>query len=101
MEFRALRSMGGLRLLGLSRRAWPTPRSLAALHPDGGQSHLVDARRDDRGRCRARRWQLGLSAVLEEKDGTKSYWALAHPPATSPISTIPIASPRSFPKQRA
>jgi hypothetical protein len=25
-------------------------------------------------------WELGLSAVLEEKDGTKSYWALAHPP---------------------
>jgi hypothetical protein len=25
------------------------------------------------------RWELGLSAVLEEKDGTKSYWALAHP----------------------
>ena len=24
-------------------------------------------------------WQLGLSAVLEEVDGTKSYWALAHP----------------------
>jgi hypothetical protein len=24
-------------------------------------------------------WQLGLSAVLEQKDGTKSYWALAHP----------------------
>jgi hypothetical protein len=24
------------------------------------------------------RWQLGLSAVLEEKDGTRSYWALAH-----------------------
>lgn len=23
-------------------------------------------------------WQLGLSAVLEEKDGTKSFWALAH-----------------------
>lgn len=23
-------------------------------------------------------WQLGLSAVLEEKDGTKSYWALFH-----------------------
>ena len=28
----------------------------------------------------AREWRLGLSAVLEEKDGTKSYWALAHPP---------------------
>ncbi len=25
-----------------------------------------------------RHWQLGLSAVLEEKDGTKSFWALAH-----------------------
>ena len=24
------------------------------------------------------RWELGVSAVLEEKDGTKSYWALAH-----------------------
>lgn len=24
-------------------------------------------------------WELGLSAVLEEEDGTKSYWALAHP----------------------
>lgn len=23
-------------------------------------------------------WELGLSAVLEEQDGTKSYWALAH-----------------------
>ena len=23
---------------------------------------------------------LGLTAVIEEKDGTKSYWALAHPP---------------------
>jgi hypothetical protein len=28
----------------------------------------------------AQQWQLGLSAALEEKDGTKSYWALAHPP---------------------
>ena len=25
------------------------------------------------------KWELGLSAILEEKDGTKSYWALAHP----------------------
>lgn len=24
--------------------------------------------------------RAGLSAVIEEKDGTKSYWALAHPP---------------------
>jgi len=24
-------------------------------------------------------WRLGLTAVIEEADGTKSYWALAHP----------------------
>jgi len=29
-------------------------------------------------------WALGLSAVLEEKNGTKSYWALAHPPGDAP-----------------
>ena len=23
-------------------------------------------------------WDLGLSVVLEERDGTKSYWALEH-----------------------
>ena len=34
--------------------------------------------------CRACRvmlaWRLGLSAVIEETSGRKSYWALAHPP---------------------
>ena len=25
-------------------------------------------------------WRIALSAVIEEQDGTKSYWALAHPP---------------------
>jgi hypothetical protein len=25
-------------------------------------------------------WRLGLSAVIEERGGAKSYWALAHPP---------------------
>jgi hypothetical protein len=29
-------------------------------------------------------WQLGLSAVLEEQDGTKSYWAIAHPAGEAP-----------------
>jgi hypothetical protein len=24
-------------------------------------------------------WQIALSAVIEKKDGTKSYWALSHP----------------------
>ena len=25
-------------------------------------------------------WQIALSAVIEEQDGSKSYWALNHPP---------------------
>jgi hypothetical protein len=29
-------------------------------------------------------WELGLSVVLEETEGTKSYWALAHPPGGKP-----------------
>ena len=29
-------------------------------------------------------WRLGLSAILEEKDGTNSYWALAHPEGDKP-----------------
>ena len=28
-------------------------------------------------------WRLGLSAVIEETSGRKSYWALAHPPGTA------------------
>ena len=28
--------------------------------------------------------RIGLSAVIEETDGTKSYWALAHPPGDKP-----------------
>jgi hypothetical protein len=28
----------------------------------------------------SRPWRIGLSAVLEETNGRKSYWALAHPP---------------------
>lgn len=28
-------------------------------------------------------WRLGLSAVIEETSGRKSYWALAHPPGNA------------------
>ena len=31
-----------------------------------------------------RDWHLGLSAVLEEADGSQSQWALAHPPGDKP-----------------
>jgi hypothetical protein len=42
---------------------------LAALELDWLSSSPGDAR-----------WRLGLSAVIEETNGRKSYWALAHPP---------------------
>ena len=29
-------------------------------------------------------FEVGLSAILEEQDGTKSYWALAHPEGDKP-----------------
>ena len=29
-------------------------------------------------------WELGLSAILEEQDGTKSYWAIAHADGDKP-----------------
>ena len=32
------------------------------------------------GLTSARAWQLGLAAVIEERNGRKSYWALEHPP---------------------
>jgi hypothetical protein len=35
-------------------------------------------------------WELGLSAVLEEKDRTKSYWALAHPGGDKPDFHDPV-----------
>ncbi|MES2493263.1 MAG: DOMON-like domain-containing protein [Pseudomonadota bacterium] len=28
-------------------------------------------------------WRLGISAVIEEEGGRKSYWALAHPPGSA------------------
>lgn len=45
-------------------------------------------------------WKLGLSAVIEECDGTKSYWALAHAPGPPDfhnrdcfIATLPAPDP--------
>ncbi len=34
----------------------------------------------DAARASEAPWQLGLAAVIEERDGGRSYWALAHPP---------------------
>lgn len=43
-------------------------------------------------------WRLGLSAVIEETNGRKSYWALAHPPGKpdfhhSDCFTLEVAAP--------
>jgi hypothetical protein len=61
--------------------------------------HLVDCREDDRARFFPKRYELdvvvspellhsvgriSLTAVIEEKSGRKSYWALAHPPRDRP-----------------
>jgi len=44
-------------------------------------------------------WRLGVSAVIEETNGRKSYWALAHPPGKPDfhhsdcfVLTLPAAS---------
>lgn len=42
---------------------------------DAGDRFILDAVLDLEGEGR-----FGLSAVVEERSGTKSYWALAHPP---------------------
>jgi len=40
--------------------------------------HVSGLPRDADGRLGP--WRLGLSAIIEETSGRKSYWALAHPP---------------------
>jgi len=42
-------------------------------------------------------WALGLSAILEEEDGTKTYWALAHPPGDKPDFHAPDCFAASLP----
>jgi hypothetical protein len=44
--------------------------------------------------------RIGLSAVIEEIDGTKSYWALAHPPG-APDFHHPACFARQLPAARA
>ena len=43
-------------------------------------SSLPSTSLDARGGGKGGGWRLGLSAVIEETSGRKSYWALAHPP---------------------
>ncbi len=41
--------------------------------------------------------QVGISAVIEEEDGTMSYWALAHPPGDKPDFHHPDCFVLEFP----
>jgi hypothetical protein len=59
---------------GMRQAAFPSPR----IEVEAGADRLevkVALQLNSFGRRR-----LGLSAVIEEKSGAKSYWALAHPP---------------------
>jgi len=44
------------------------------------QNFNLFAEFEDTGLDKDTAWRAGVSAVIEESDGTKSYWALAHPP---------------------
>lgn len=46
-------------------------------------------------------WLLNVSAVIEEKDGTKSYWALAHPPEGPPDFHHPACFVLELPPRNA
>ncbi len=50
---------------------------------DPGDDYVVEAD-VDLSAMPAGRLDLGLSAVIEETTGRKSYWALAHPPGDTP-----------------
>lgn len=69
-------------------------------HQDAGR-YLLQATFDlDRlDLLSTRPWRLGLSAIIELKDGSKSYWALAHPPGQPdfhhPDAFAAILSPES------
>ncbi|HYJ52366.1 MAG TPA: DOMON-like domain-containing protein [Allosphingosinicella sp.] len=53
------------------------PAIVATARPNRFEiSVRIDLPPEWKGRC----WRAGFAAVIEEKDRTKSYWALAHPP---------------------
>lgn len=58
---------------GMRDRSMPHPRVECEQAPDGVALTASLELSEVTG-------ALGLSAVIEEADGTKSYWALAHPP---------------------
>jgi hypothetical protein len=68
-----------LRAIGLDEESI---RLLAEASPEMPEPTQVVLRAvlDDPGLDEGRSWIGGVAAVIEEADGAKSYWALAHPP---------------------
>jgi hypothetical protein len=69
--------------------------------PALADSFYLQALCEGTGLVQSRPWRGAVSAVIEELDGTKSYWALAHPPgdpdfhhAESFLLTLPSRRPR-------
>ena len=82
MEFRAVGAVGRLRFHRLSRRWTDAEVATPYIRVEDnftwwafGATISVEAKGA---------WEFGLSAVLEETDGTKSYWAVAHPDGDKP-----------------
>ena len=48
--------------------------------PPAAMQYGLQTALEDPAMADGRDWRAGLSAIIEEADGTKSYWALAHPP---------------------
>ncbi|MDF7777123.1 DOMON-like domain-containing protein [Sphingomonas sp. AOB5] len=56
----------------------PMPPEVPKL-PETPKQYAINAHLEDAGLAAPRDWEMGISAVIEEADGTKSYWALKHP----------------------
>ena len=85
IQLRAFDAMGGLSVRRLPKRHARgdrdrRARDRSAIEPDSYtlQASLELDRLPDLPRDAS--WRLGLSAVIEDQSGRKSYWALAHPP---------------------
>jgi len=83
MEFRAVARLGGLRIRRAPRRygtGWVDAPPYIRVEDNLtwwalGATISIPADQS---------FELGLSAVIEETDGNKSYWALAHPADAPP-----------------
>jgi hypothetical protein len=65
---------------GMTEAMTLPPRSRLTTSADALELHVEIDLRHLPGITATADWQLGLSAVIEEKHGGKSYWALVHPP---------------------